>query len=256
MISKKKSEYFNELIKKKKVDFGLLLWKRIVRRKQFNDRYRFQNFSYELYNKLELDLNRVNKERLKEIKLLRPFDFILNNVDTTEDHPFLPVFLTETLSDYYYQKSPVKRREVIRGSKTLGVDNESVSRLLGGMDQNVDFYNNFIPVFDKRLVSPISDNGDQYYRYKIIDTEFVDSRRLFHLIFTPKRKGQSTFEGDCWVHDTSFAIQKMNLRLSSEANINFIYKLRLIPKFKLINDSVWFLNKDKFDTSVLPFTIT
>ncbi|HEV3250618.1 MAG TPA: DUF5686 family protein [Puia sp.] len=252
VISMERGEYVNEVVVRKKVDFGLLLWKRIVRRKQFNDRYRFQNFSYELYNKLELDLNRVNKERLKEIKLLRPFDFILNNVDTTEDHPFLPVFLTETLSDYYYQKSPVKRREVIRGSKTLGVDNESVSRLLGGMDQNVDFYNNFIPVFDKRLVSPISDNGDQYYRYKIIDTEFVDSRRLFHLIFTPKRKGQSTFEGDCWVHDTSFAIQKMNLRLSSEANINFIEQLSLIQEFKLVNDSIWFLSKDKFVANVSP----
>ncbi len=252
VISMERGEYVNEVVVRKKVDFGLLLWRRIIRRKQFNDRYRFQNFSYELYNKLELDLNRVNKERLKEIKLLRPFDFILNNVDTTEDHPFLPVFLTETISDYYYQKTPVKRREIIKGSKTLGVDNESVSRLLGGMDQNVDFYNNFIPVFDKRFVSPISDNGDQYYRYKIIDTEYVDSRRLFHLIFTPKRKGESTFEGDCWVHDTSFAIQKMNLRLSSEANINFIEQLSLIQEFKLVNDSVWFLYKDKFVANVSP----
>jgi hypothetical protein len=252
IISLERGRYTAEVLVKKKVDRGLLLWRKIVRRKQYNDRYRFNNFSYELYNKLELDLNRVNKEKLKKSKLLKPFNFILSNVDTTEDHPFLPVFLTETLSDYYYRRSPLKRREIIKGSKTLGVDNESVSKMLGGMDQNVDFYSNFIPVFDKRFVSPISNNGDEYYRYKVVDTEYVDERRLFHLVFTPRHKGQSTFEGDCWVHDTTFAIQKMTLRLSADANINFVEELSLIQEFKLINDSTWFLIKDKFVVNISP----
>lgn len=245
-ISLERGKYQTEVVVRKKVDHGLIMWRRIVRRKKFNDRYRFNNFSYELYNKLELDLNNVDKEKLQDKKLFRPFAFVLDNVDTTEGKPFLPVYLTETLSDYYFQKSPRKRREVIKGSKTIGLDNESVSQLLGGMEQNVDFYSNFIPVFDKNFVSPISDYGDQYYHYKIVDTQFVNSRRLFHLIFTPKRKGQSTFEGDCWVHDTTFAIQKMNLRLSEEANINYVKQLSLIQEFSLINDSIWFLDKDKF----------
>lgn len=245
-IRLERGKYQNEVVVRKKVDHGLIMWRRIVRRKKFNDRYRFNNFSYELYNKLELDLNNANKEKLESRKLLKPFSFVMDNIDTTEGKPFLPVYLTETLSDYYFQKSPTKRREVIKGSKTVGVDNESVSRLLGGMEQNVDFYSNFIPVFDKKFVSPISDFGDQYYHYKIVDTQYVNSRKLFHLIFTPKRKGQSTFEGDCWVHDTTFAIQKMNLRLSEDANINFVKQLSLIQEFSLINDSTWFLDKDKF----------
>ena len=245
-IRLERGRYQNEIVVRKKVDHGLIMWRRIVRRKKFNDRYRFNNFSYELYNKLELDLNNVDKKKLREKKLLRPFAFALDNVDTTEGKPFLPVYLTETLSDYYFQKSPVKRREIIKGSKTIGLDNESVSRLLGGMEQNIDFYSNFIPVFDKKFVSPISDNGDLYYHYKVVDTQYVNSRKLFHLIFIPKRKGENTFEGDCWVHDTTFAIQKMNLRLSEEANINFVTQLSLIQEFSLLNDSIWFLDKDKF----------
>ncbi|HEX4852025.1 MAG TPA: DUF5686 family protein, partial [Puia sp.] len=253
VISLERGKYTTEVVVKKKVDFGLLLWKRIVKRKPYNDRYRFNNFSYELYNKLELDISRINKSRFEKIRLLKPFDFILDNIDSTEEHPFLPVYLTETISDYYYQRDPVKRREVIKGSKTEGVDNESVSRLLGGMDQNVDFYKNFIPVFDKRFISPISDNGDAYYRYKIVDTQYVNQRRFFHLIFTPKRKGESTFEGDCWVHDTTFAIQKMNLRLDASANLNFVEQLSLIQEFQLINDTTWFLDKDKFVINLTPF---
>jgi Family of unknown function (DUF5686) len=248
-----RGKYANEVVVRKKVDFGLLLWRKIVRRKPFNDRYRFQNFSYELYNKLELDLNQVNKERLKTVKLLQPFAFILNNIDSSEGQPFLPIYLTETLSDYYYQRSPLKRREVIKGSKTVGLDNESVSKFLGGTDENIDFYQNFIPVFDKRFVSPISNNGDNYYRYKIVDTQFVNGRRLLHLIFTPKRKGQNTFEGDCWVHDTTFAIQKMNLRLDASANLNYVQQLSLIQEFQMLNDSTWFLSKDKFVVNLSAF---
>ena len=252
-INMQRGNYITEVVVRKKVDFGLLLWRKIVRRKKFNDRYRFENFSYELYNKLELDFNQVNKDKLQGNRILRPFNFILNNVDSSEDTPFLPIFLTETLSDYYYQRSPLKRREIIIGSKSQGLDNESVSKFLGGTDQNIDFYDNFIPVFDKRFVSPISNNGDFYYRYKIVDTEYVQGRRLLHMIFTPKRKGESTFEGDCWVHDSSFAIQKMNLRLDATANLNYVQQLSLIQEFQLINDSTWFLVKDKFVVNLAAF---
>src|SRR5688500_528046 len=130
-----RGRYNNEVVVKRKIDKGLLMWRRIVRRKPFNDRYRFRNFSYELYNKLELDLKNINKEKWQEMRLLRPFKFIFDNVDTSEGQPILPVYLTESISDYYYQKSPLKRREVFKASKTIGVNNESVSKLLGGMDQ-------------------------------------------------------------------------------------------------------------------------
>lgn len=235
-----------------KVDRGLQMWKRIVRNKPKNSK-QFYNFSYELYNKLELDMKNINKEKLSEVKLLKPFNFIFDNIDTSEGVPYLPVYLTETISDYYQQKSPVKRREVFKAAKTIGVNNESVTKLLGGMDQNINFYNNFIPVFDKLFVSPISDHGDEYYRYKVADTQYVAGRRLIHFYFTPKRKGESTFEGDCWVHDTSYAIQKMNLRLTGDANINYVQRLSLIQEYQLINDSTWFLAKDKFVVDVSPF---
>ncbi|HEY0355224.1 MAG TPA: DUF5686 family protein, partial [Flavisolibacter sp.] len=241
-----------EVVVRQKVNRGLIMWRRIVARKPFNDRYRFDNFSYELYNKLELDIRNFNKEKLSQARLMRPFNFILQNVDTTEGEPFLPAYLTEAISDYYYQKNPVKRREVFKAVKTIGVENESISRLMGGMDQVVNFYNNYIPVFDKQFISPISDNGDAYYNYRIADTQDVGGRRLIHFLFVPKRKGENTFEGDCWVHDTSFAIQKMNLRLGKEANINFIDRLSLIQEYQLINDSTWFLSKDKFVVDISP----
>ncbi|RYG42122.1 MAG: carboxypeptidase-like regulatory domain-containing protein, partial [Chitinophagaceae bacterium] len=248
-IQLERGKYAAEVVVRRTIDRGYLMWKRIVKRKPFNDRYRFDNFGYELYNKLEIDLKNLKPKRIENIPLLnlKKFNFIFNNIDTTEDgNPYLPIYLTEAISDYYYQRSPKRRREVFKGTKTLGVNNESVSKLLGGMDQNINFYNNFIPVMDKKFISPISDNGDNYYRYKVLDTQVVAGRRLIHFTFTAKRKGENTFEGDCWIHDTTFAVQKMNLRLSKDANINYVDKLSLIQEYKLINDSTWFLSRDKF----------
>jgi hypothetical protein len=245
---------FDAVVVKRKIDRGLLMWKRIVKHKAQNDRYRFRNFSYELYNKLEVDLKNIKREKWENLPFIKKFNFVLNNIDTTEEGvPYLPVYITEALSDYYYQKSPLRRREVFKGTKTMGVNNESVSKLLGGIDQNVNFYANFIPVFDKQFVSPISDNGDAFYNYKVLDSQFVNGRRLIHFFFIPKHKGQNTFEGDCWVHDTTFAIQKMNLRLGKDANLNYVNRLSLIQEFALLNDSTWFLTRDKFvvDLSLL-----
>lgn len=245
---------FNEdVVVRIKVNKGLLLWRKIVKHKPENDRYRFKNFSYELYNKLELDIKNLNFNRLSKFKPLKPVgDLIRSNVDTSEGMEYLPTFLTEVLSDYYYQKKPEKYREIIKAANTNGVQNESVTKLLGGMNQIINVYNNFIPVFDKQFISPISNNGDYYYNYRVVDTQFFNHHKFYHMVFTPRRKGENTFEGDCWVNDTTFAIQKMNLRLGNDANINFLDRLSLIQEYSLINNSTWFLSKDKFVADISP----
>ncbi|MCX8019817.1 MAG: DUF5686 and carboxypeptidase regulatory-like domain-containing protein [Chitinophagaceae bacterium] len=238
---------------KAKVNRGLYVWKKIVQNKPKNDRFRFDNFSYELYNKLELDLKNINFEKAGNFKPLKPVsDLIRSNIDTSEGIKYLPAYLTEVISDYYYQKNPRKRREIIKAANTNGVKNESVLKLLGGMDQVVNVYNNFIPVFDKLYVSPLSDNGDYYYFYQVTDTQSWGGRRYYHLVFTPKRKGGDTFEGDCWVHVGSFAIQKINLRLSREANINFIQHLTMIQEYQLMDSINWFITKDKYVVHLAP----
>jgi hypothetical protein len=245
---------FNEGVSVKvKVNKGLQVWRKIVQHKPENDRYRFENFSYELYNKLELDLKNVNFEKFGKLKPLKPISDLINqNIDTSEGLRYLPTYLTEALSDYYYQKNPKRRREIIKAANLKGVKNESVMKLLGGMDQVVNVYNNFIPVFDKQFVSPISDNGDYYYNYRVVDTQMISNQRFFHLVFTPRRQGGDTFEGDCWVHAGTYGILKMNLRLGKQANVNFLENLSLIQEYNFTKDSVWFLSKDKFVADLSP----
>ena len=89
-----------------------------------HDHKLYNNYSYEQYAKVELDLTNINSENLTDNIWLRKFDFVTSNIDSTsEQDPFLPIFLTETLSDYYYSSNPVKRKERIKASKVSGLKN-------------------------------------------------------------------------------------------------------------------------------------
>ena len=83
---------FNEGARVKvKVNKGLLVWRKIVQHKPENNRYRFDNFSYELYNKLELDLKNLNFSKMSRFKPLRPIgELIKQNIDTSEGLTYLP----------------------------------------------------------------------------------------------------------------------------------------------------------------------
>ncbi len=242
-----------EAVVKSKYNRSLWFWRKIMSKKEINNPALKKNYSYELYNKLEVDLINVRKDKLNKNSLIKPLDFVFDFIDTTETHQsFLPIYITETISDYFYQSNPAKILEEIKYTRTNGIENETLIKELGGTYQNINVYKNVIPVFNREFISPFNTNADTYYKFKLADTAYLNGKRLVHLLIQPKRSNELTFEGDCWVNDTSFAIQKITLRPSTFADINFLQSLSLIQEFKLVNDSVWFLAKDRFVADFVP----
>ena len=236
-----------EVVIKAKWNRGLYLWKKIMSRKKQYNRYDLANFSYEAYNKLEIDIKNFNADKAKKNFLLKNFSFIFDNMDSTsEAAPFLPAYLIESLSDYAYQRNPKKFYENIKASQTKGFNNESFSKLLGVMNQNVSIYSNFVNVMDKDFISPFNDNADAYYIFTVPDTQIVNGGKQYHFVFRPKRPGQNTFEGDAWVTEKTYQIRKISMYLGKDANINFIDRISVFQEYLPINDSVIFLNRDKF----------
>jgi hypothetical protein len=242
-----------EAVVKSKYNRSLWFWRKIMSKRDFNNPALKKNYSYELYNKLEVDLINVRKDKLAKNSLVKPLDFVFDYIDTTETHQsFLPIYITETISDYFYQSDPTKSLEEIKYTRTNGIENETLIKELGGTYQNINVYKNVIPVFNREFISPFNTNADTYYKFKLADTAYLNGKRLVHLLIQPKRMNELTFEGDCWVNDTSFAIQKITLRPSTFADINFLQSLSLIQEFKLVNDTVWFLSKDRFVADFTP----
>lgn len=238
---------------KSKFNKGLRWWKNIVAHKAKNNPYQYQSYAYELYNKMEIDLNNVDRRYFADKKPLKPFAFILDNIDsTTETKPFLPIYLTEALSDYYYSTDPHKIREEIKAAKTDGMKNESMLQFVGGMNQKINVYSDQTHALGKEFISPLSTLGDRYYNYRGADTQYIGGQRYFHLFFTPKRDGENTFSGDCWIHGSNWGIYRINLNISATANINFVNRLSIVQEFSLQSDSNWMFSKDKLVVDFSP----
>ena len=232
---------------KSKFNKGLFLWKKIMSKKKQYNRYNLPNFGYEAYNKLEIDIKNFKPEKAKKNFLLKPFAFVFDNIDSTsEKEPFLPAYLLESVSDYAFQRNTKKFFENIKASNQKGLENESLTKLMGVMNQNVNVYGNFVNVMDKDFIGPFNDNADVYYNFFVPDTQVVGGKKIFHFVFAPKHSGQNTFEGDAWVTAQTFQIQKISLYLGKDANINYIDKISVFQEFIPLSDSVYFLNRDKF----------
>lgn len=242
-----------EVIVKSKYNRGLLWWRKIVANKPINNPYKQESYSYELYNKVEIDIDNFSRKKFEQYKLLKPFGFILDNIDSvSENKPFLPVFITESISDCYFATNPLREREEIKAIKTNGIKNESIMQYMGGLSQRINSYDNYMTLFGKEFISPLSSVGDRYYDYRGADTQYIAGQRYLHLLFTPKREGENTFSGDCWVHHGSWGILKITLNMSSTASINFVNRLSVIQEFSRRSDSSWVFTKDKFVAELSP----
>jgi len=215
--------------------------RKIIKNKWRNDPERLESYSYESYNKIEIDLNNVNDE-MKKRKIFKQFQFIFNYVDTNAitGKSYLPIFISEAISDYHYQSSPKIEKEVIKATKISGVNNESVAQFTGKIYQKINLYDNYINVFDQGLVSPIADGGLFYYKYYLIDSAYIGSKWCYQISFKPKRKMEPTFTGDFWVNDTTWAIVKAQVRLAENVNLNFVNDLVASAEYQLVNDTLWF----------------
>jgi len=221
-----------------------IILRRIVANKPVNNRTKLDAYQYETYNRVEFDLNNIS-DKFRDRKVFNQFDFIFDYVDSSQTKVSLPFFITESLSDFYYQRQPRGRKEIIHGTKVSGINNESISQFLGQMYQEVNVYENSINIFGKNFISPISNYGLAFYKYFLVDSMFIDSKWCYRLDFLPKNETELVFEGHFWVNDTTYALKEIEAKILKSANINFITDLRVHHNYNEVEPEVWMLIQEE-----------
>ncbi|TVR38998.1 MAG: carboxypeptidase-like regulatory domain-containing protein [Cryomorphaceae bacterium] len=217
----------------------------IIRNKPVNNREKLEAYEYELYNRMEFDLNNFSESFTKQ-KLWRPFDFVFDYVDSTSnDKVFLPMLISETISDYHFRKRPRARKEIIKASKVSGIENESITQFMGQMYLDFNVYDNNIVIFDKGFVSPISANGLVFYKYYLEDSTYIDNKWCYKIRYVPRRKQELTFKGEFWVNDTTWAIKDIHARIAEDANINFVTDIIVDQSYDEVEPEVWMMTREE-----------
>lgn len=222
-----------------------VLLQKIIDNKPLNDPDHYKAYQYEAYTKIELDANNIT-DKLKERRIYRPFQFIFDNVDTStvNGKTYLPIFLSETISEVFTKKEPKSFIEIIKATKVSGINNQSIMQLLGDEYLHTNIYDNFIELFQFNFVSPIANGSLPFYKYYLVDSAFFDGNWCYKVMFKPRHKQTLTFTGNFWVHDSTFAIKEIDMRIADDANLNFVNDLVINKIFDKIDGEHWVLTRD------------
>jgi len=204
----------------------------VIRHKPFNDKRSLVSYEYEAYNKLEVDIDKIS-DKFKKKRIIRKIQNVLDSIGkaTGEDgKPILPFFISESISKFYYNRSPELRKEQIEKTKISGLGNnegEVVSQLVGSSFQEYNFYQNWLNIVSKDFVSPIADGWKLNYDYLLEDSTEANGDWIYRIEVKPKRPQDLAFKGTIWINRSDWALTRVDLVIPKEANINFIDKIKV-----------------------------
>mgnify|MGYP000339050483 FL=1 len=227
------------------------LIRKVIANKKINNRVKLDAYEYEVYNKIEFDINNLD-EKFMNRKIFNKFDFVFDMVDSTDEKPYLPIFIIESLSDLYYTREPKQKKEIIKATKISGPENESISQYLGDMYQNINIYDNTMYVFGRQFISPLNNQMLFHYKLYLTDSAFIDNNWCYKLEFKPKRKSDLAFVGEMWINDTTYAVKVFEAEIAGDANINFINSYHIKQTFDQVEDEVWMMTLDETVADINP----
>ena len=242
---------FSVIGDKKQINPAHILLDSIESNKYRNNYKLYKYYEYESYKKSELDLNNI-KEDIKNKKFLKQFSFVFDNIDTSllDNKTYVPVLLSEAISENYYQNNPNLIKDVLVASKTSGIKNESLLEYINGLDPEVNVYENYIILLGKTFISPFASTGKLFYRYYIKDTLEIFGEKTIRVEYFPRREEDLAFKGSFSVSLADYAIKEIDMKLSSKANINWVQSIYINQTFSK-TESKWFLKNEEV---VIDFT--
>jgi len=221
------------------------LHKLVIANKPINNKEKLDAYEYELYNKIQLDLNNIG-DKFTENGIVKRLDVIMNYLDSTDEgKTYLPVILTESISNFYFKNKPKLKKEVVKATRITGIESLQVNQFLGDMYLDINVYDNIYDLFYKSFISPVAPYARNYYRFYLEDSTFIDRNWCYKLRFEPKRSGDLTFEGEIWIHDTTYAIKRISASISPGANLNYITDFYFEQEFEQVEKEVWMMVEEK-----------
>ena len=231
---------------KKKGNPAVAILKKIWAKKRQNGTYLFDQYQYDKYEKVEFDMNNIDSI-LKQRKIFNGMEFIFENIDTSRitGKAYLPIFINESVHKTYGNNISKKKREDLIANKNSGFDsNQNIISFIKDLYVEYNIYDNYIKIFDKSFVSPLSRVGNLTYNYALTDSAYIGNKWCYNIAYYPRRKNELTFKGDFWVNDSTYAVKEINMQANKSANINWVKDIYIEQEFEVLNDSVFLLERD------------
>lgn len=203
-----------------------------IRRRDQYDPSRLSAYQYDSYTKIEGYINNFAEKRKKN-RRPGPIGRLLGKLPAIIDEngkPAVPVFISETFSNFYARSKPDKAKERVLKSHVTGVgvsDGGLIAQLTGASFQQYNFYRNALNILQKDIPSPIGSQWETVYTFHLKDTVSLGNAICYEIEFAPKRATDLAFVGTVWIDTLQMALAQVDARVDKRANINFVDELHI-----------------------------
>lgn len=206
-------------------------------------------YDCDVYSKMEVDITNP-REQLRGKAVRKQWSFLFDYVDTSDVSgvPYLPVFISETVSRRHHTASPLVDNEVITAHRISGADpgGNILTQFTGSTLLKNNFYDQFVNDFNIDIPSPICDGGLLFYNYYIIDSLQIDGRKAYHVRYHPKTGISSpAFDGEMLVDTEDWALLSIKAKLKKDGSVNWVRDMVLESRYQRLEDGTWFYKSNR-----------
>lgn len=145
------------------------------------------------------------------------------------------MYVSESVTDRYYQ-NPNDLKNIIYINKAAGYELPQFNFNFENI-RPFHFYDDFIQLYNKRYLNPLSEGSANGYYFSLQDTVDIKGRASYKIKFFPEKLTNfNALEGNIYIDSSSFAITKVQ----AEPKIKEIIDVKIEQEYKLFNDSIWF----------------
>ena len=207
----------------------------VVKNKELHRPRNLDSYRYRSYDKLTLSLTDETRKLFLESLGENPDSSKLKLKKVVDQQN---LFLLESVSDKVYQ-NPKKEKEEVIASRVSGMEDPSFF-LLATQLQSFTFYRDYIKLFEKEYLSPISPNSWNKYLFVLEETWQTTSHdTLFMIRFRPRNgKNLEGLQGVLAINSDGYAIE--SLRVEGAANNSGKVKLSIGQIYDKLPTGEWF----------------
>ena len=227
------------------------LMRRVIAAKKQTDLSNHDYYQYNKYQKITLAMNDIKPADLDSGRF-KNRQWLIDQVEASpyNNKLILPISVDETVSQHIYRKSPQEEKDIIKGTRTEGVNTllqtgDILNTMLKEVFTPVDIYDDHIRLLQYQFTSPIGETAISFYRYYITDTVYVDRDLCYHLEFIPNNQQDFGFRGDLYVlADSSLHVKRCEMTLPKRSDVNFVEDMKITQEYTKLANGEWVLTTD------------
>lgn len=191
-----------------------------------NDPEKLDSYSYKIYDRMIMTMDTLlfSDDDIDQQKLKEKF----------RDNDLM---IMETVSEQFHKLPNINKKNII-ANKISGLTNPKIFYLLEAV-QSIDFYDDFITVFDKKYVNPISKGSQKKYWFVLESALSANENdSVFLISFRPRRNTNfNALCGTITIHSDNWAIQNVK---AEPADKNTAISIKIQQLYEKVDSIHWF----------------